>query len=198
VDEPNLWQIKAIRQSFDVPATANRVKYHAEQHYLTGGDPVWFDRKQVLQLTTLVSDSTNFIVQVIGGVIQNATGMALVDNEEIDLSSYIPTAGAIYASIEADEDGALTVQVGEPFGTPAFAAVDTIHELAAGRTLICAVLLFESMEALLNEHILIPAPTSANPQDYAIKSHTHNYLDLMMARAAKSNALKIYPNTNFM
>jgi len=31
VDEPNLWQIKAIRQSFDVPATANRVKYHAEQ-----------------------------------------------------------------------------------------------------------------------------------------------------------------------
>src|SRR5688572_15107372 len=120
-EQPTLWRVIAVRDSYSIPQ-APRVPYHHEQHEFGGPDMVAVNRKQILQLTILVADADAFTVMVYGGVFRTASGIARVDSQPVDLSSYIPTTGAVYVSIESDGDGVLSVNEGTGFASPALAS----------------------------------------------------------------------------
>jgi hypothetical protein len=161
VETPNLWQVKTVRQSFSAPAGSGLVPYHIDQHIFPGPDSKPFPRKQIRELTVYVKDGGNFIVQVYGALVRTASGMALIENQEVDLSSYVPASGAVYVNIESDVDGVLTPNDGTPFADKALATKDDVPVPGAGMYRIATVILFETMEELLDEHIHIPMPLEA-------------------------------------
>jgi|SRR6185503_12960837 len=160
-EQPTLWRVIAVRDAYAIPQ-APRVKYHAEQHMFRAPDEIPIDRKQIIQLTIIVSDGTAFTITVYGGVIRTATGIARVDTQPMDLSSYIPTTGAVYVSIEADSTGEVTANEGVNFASPLIAHVSYIPVPDAGKYMIGYVLLWEGMEELTDDQIAVPFPLAAD------------------------------------
>lgn len=158
VEQPNLWQVKGVRETFNMPAGSGKVPYHAEQHQFPGPDTVWVDRKQVLPLTILVSDGAGFIVRVFGNMSQTPTGNLLIDTQDIDLSSYVPTQGAKYISLECDENGAITVQDGTAVGAMELLTEADIPVSAPDKYFLGYVLLFEAQAELANDHVRVAFP----------------------------------------
>jgi hypothetical protein len=163
IDRPSIWQIKGQLESYNVPAGGDIiVGYHADQHRFGEADTVWVDRKQILALTVLVKDAANFIVQVYGSAAQTKNGMILIQSQEVDLSSYVPTSGAKYVSLVAEADGTLSVVDGTEFASRELATASDIPLPAFDQYLLAFVLLYEAQETLLNDEIRVPFPLDAN------------------------------------
>jgi hypothetical protein len=158
VEHPNLWQVKGERETFPVPAGSGYVPYHASQHVFPAADTVFSDRKQIVPLTILVKDAGNFVVSVYGAIVHTANGIRMISTEDIDLSSYVPDIGAVYVSIECDDDGALTVHEGTAFASPASATVDDIPTPASGKYFLGFILLYEGQTELSNSNIRVVFP----------------------------------------
>ena len=148
-DQPQLWQVISRREVWDVPASS---------HMFLAPDMVPIDRKQILALTVLVADPANFIVRMYGSVVHTATGIVKISTQDIDLSSYVVTAGAKFISIETDDDGALTVHEGTAFDAPEIGTYADIPVPAAGKYLIAFVLLYDGQSQLSNNDIRVPFP----------------------------------------
>jgi len=168
-DQPQLWQVVSRREVWSAPSSPNTLHHH-DQHEFPNADTVWVDRKQIIRLTLLVlneEDSANFIMTVIGGEFDKVDGsVGLVDNQTVDLSSYVGGASAYYVAIETDEDGVLSVHTGTDFAAPQLATEEFIPVPDAGKYRIGYVLLFEGQEKLLNEHIRVPMPLATNPLNF--------------------------------
>lgn len=229
--QPGFFQVISVREAYVNPQS-EFVKYHHEQHEYDdvspGPDIAWIRRKQFLPFTVLVKDPVGFIVQVYGNVFLGASGFAMVDNQEVDVSSYVPTSGALFVVIETNDSGVLSINEGDGFGSPELSAIDNIPTPAVGKYPLAAVLLFESQPELLNSNILVLFPMSSNPGNFqpldeelseiaALQPKENDllqyvdgkwknihptkinlHLDFAIARAAKSNPSKIYMNTNFI
>jgi len=156
-DQPQLWQVISRREVWDVPASSSVVHHH-QQHMFMAPDMVPIDRKQVLALSVLVSDPANFIVRVYGSVVHTATGIRKIETEDIDLSSYVVTAGAKFVSIESDDDGDLSVHEGAAFDAPEIATDADIPIPDPGKYLIAFVLLYDGQSQLSNNDIRVPFP----------------------------------------
>ena len=156
-DQPQLWQVISRREVWDVPASSSVVHHH-QQHMFLAPDMVPINRKQILALTVLVADPANFIVRMYGSVVHTATGIVKISTQDIDLSSYVVTAGAKFISIETDDDGALTVHEGTAFDAPEIGTYADIPVPAAGKYLIAFVLLYDGQSQLSNNDIRVPFP----------------------------------------
>jgi len=165
---PTTWQIIAIRETYDTPAGGGQLAYHHTQHEYPSADTVWIDRKQVIPLTVLVSDSANFIVRVYGAVIHTASGVRQVSTQLVDLSSYVVTVGAKFITIETDDEGVLTVHEGTAFDAPEIGTYADIPVPATGKYLIAYVLLYDGQAVLSDNDIRVPFPLPG-----AARSHTH-------------------------
>lgn len=157
-DEPNVWQVVSRREAWgDLPAGSG-IQYHHEQHEFMGPDMVMLDRRQISQLSVIVKDGAAFTVQFFGGMVRTAAGMKKISSQVVDLSSYVPTDGAIYANIEADNNGVLSVELGTPFAGPALGDVSYIATPAIGKYLMAVVRLYEGQSELSNDDIVVPMP----------------------------------------
>lgn len=157
--QPAIWQITEVLEDYDVPAGAGVIAFHHEQHEfrdIPGPDTVWISRKQILELTVLVSDPAGFIVQVVGAVIRTSSGLAIINNEAIDLSSYVPSSGARFVTIQSSEAGVLSVVSGSSFGSPYLADLANVPEPDPDNYMIAFVLLYEGLESLSDALIRIP------------------------------------------
>lgn len=159
VDQPGLWQVKGTLESYNVPASSSSssaVDNHHEQHEFLQTDTVWVDPKQIMQLTVLVADADDFLVRVIGSVIHTSDGVAQISTQTVDLSSYVPTEGALFVIIQADNDGLLSVVDGTPFASPLAGTFADVPAPDADHHMIAFVLLHESMTELSNDDIRLP------------------------------------------
>lgn len=168
VDQPGFWQIKSVRETFPIPAGGNQVPYHAEQHVFPNPDTIPVDRKQVMAFTVWVSDPSNFLVAVFGGVAPTKSGMVQAETDpgqaykEIPLTSYIPTTGAKFIDIVVEEDGTLAIVDGIEFDAPALATSADVPIPAHNQYIIAYVLLYESMDVLSNSDIRVVFPLASN------------------------------------
>lgn len=165
--QPGFFQVIRVREVYENPQS-EFVKYHHEQHEYDdtspGPDIVWVRRKQLLSLTILVLDAANFIVRLYGEHGQTQTGIKTIATQEIDLSSYVPTAGAKYITIQSDNDGVVTVKDGTAVGSIAELTDSDIPTPDTGNVYRGCVLLFETQTELLNSQIRVawPIGTVAN------------------------------------
>jgi hypothetical protein len=153
---PNIWQIIKVQQDYTIPPEQGMIAPHHRQHEYNQSDMVLVDRRQVMQLNVLVYDAGSFIVTVFGSVIRTLAGPILINNANIDLSSYVPTVGAIYVNIEADSAGVLSVTAGTPFASKLSATVDDIPVPSVDNNWIAFVILYEGQTELSNLDISIP------------------------------------------
>lgn len=197
VDDANIWQIKRERSSFSAPAASGTIAYHFHQHVLFEGDSGLYPRKQIRELTVLVADAAAFIVQVYGGSFDTLDGPVLVDNQQKNVASYIPSAGAIYLNLETDKDGVVTLHPGNTFGTKENANKIYIPIPENGQARLCSILLYERMEALLNEHIVLPTAVVMTRSDIILQADLEAQLSLKADIGHNHPGLAIYMNTNF-
>lgn len=154
----NTWQVILVRENYLTPAANGAVAAHHEQHEFPNQDTVWINRKQVTSLTVLVSDPDLFKVQVYGALVRTKNGIVSIENQEIDLSSYVPASGAVYVAIETDEAGTLIINEGTPFLSPEAAILSDVPLPAPDKYTIAFVMLYDVMTELTNEMIGLPVP----------------------------------------
>lgn len=197
IENPDILEIISTRKTFSAPPGSGLTHYHFAQHVYPGPDSGLFPRKQIGQLTVLVADAENFIVQVYGDAPRTATGIALIRNQQIDLSSYVPTSGAVYVNIESDDDGVLTPNDGTPFAAKELATNEDIPVPATGKYRIATIILFETMEYLLDEHITVPSllempPGGGGGTWGSITGTLSDQTDLQTALDSAENDAKAY------
>ena len=197
---PKEWQIISIRRVYDDPAGGGRINYHHEQHEFIddnpGPDTVWVGRKQNIQLTILVSDAENFVVTVYGAVIRTSSGLAQIDTQTVDLSSYVPATGAVFVTIQSSESGVLSVVEGVNFESLMAGSFDNVPDADADKYMLGCVVLFEAMTELENKHVFIPYQFYQGGTQVAtwgnITGTLSNQADLQAALDAKADADHIH------
>jgi hypothetical protein len=173
VIQPSLWFILLNMEDYLTPAAGGRIGYHHAQHEFGGPDEVAVNRKQITALTVRVVTAAAFIVLLYGDVANTQNGLIKIDSQYIDLSTYIPDAGAIFVNIETDESGTISIHEGDTFGSPALADIAYVPTPDPGKYLIAFVLLHEGQTELSDGDIHVPMPLGLNPADFSSHDHTH-------------------------
>lgn len=163
--QPGYFQVISVRETYVNPAS-DFVKYHHEQHEYPNADTVWVDRKQLMPLTILVSNAAGFVVRVFGDVALTANGIQVIDNQDVDLSSYVPATGAKYVSVEVDDDGVISVNDGTAVGSPELLTEADIPAPAVGKYFLGYVMLYEAQAELSNDDVRVAFPLNGNPGSY--------------------------------
>lgn len=160
---PGKPQIIQVRETYLTPAASGEIDYHAAQHKLNGGDRNLVDRKQIMALNVLVYDAAGFIVRVHGANTFTAAGFIQVATQDVDLSSYVITAGAKFVAIEMDEDGIVAVVDGTVFGSREIATAADMPLPTTGSYLIAHVSIYDGQSQLADDDIVQPWPLAAAP-----------------------------------
>jgi len=176
--QPMIWWVIYALEEYDAPAGGGELTYHHKQHEEGGGDRVNLNRKQIVARTVRVKTAASFIVRVFGDPDLTVNGYVPINTQDMDLSSYLPTTGALFVAIESDDDGALSIHEGDPFASPGIGTTADYPIPAAGKYTRALVLLFEGQTSLLDSHIIIPMPPSFNPLSISGISHVHSLDDL--------------------
>jgi hypothetical protein len=106
-------------------------------HGYGGENPIFITKEQIKPFSVL--PYSGFTVQVFGGVFITSAGeFGVLQNQQVDLSGYQPASGAVYALLEYDDTGTLSVTVGtSAYSKDALALSDisavTDHPLCAIR-----------------------------------------------------------------
>lgn len=161
--QPGFFQVISVRETYTNPASGF-IKYHHEQHEFPNADTVWVDRKQIMPLTILVNPDPpdgfddNFTVRIFGNVAQTATGIQLIDTQDLDLSSYVPSDGAKYVSFEVDDDGVVSLNEGDTVGSAELLTEADIPTPGPGKYFLGYVVLYELQAELSNDNIRVAFP----------------------------------------
>jgi len=143
--EPGVLQVLAARNVFGKEDLRPDVPEHASTHDYGGGDTDFVRASRFMYL--LVLPYSGFTVQVFGGAVVMLDGtIAIVQNQTLDLSSYQPATGALWALIEVDSDGSLSVTTGSTVaqkGALTVADIPTTTQMA-----ICAIKLYSSQTSI--------------------------------------------------
>ena len=99
------WEVVEIRQPYGGTAL-EQIKDHHGQHEYPARDTVWVRQEQFLPLLVLAAGGMN--VFIYGGVIENGGQKYLIENQTLDLESYIPATGAVWAVLYST-DGTLSI-----------------------------------------------------------------------------------------
>lgn len=172
--QPNLWQITETLEDYTDPAGAGELAYHHKQHEEGGPDRVNLSRKQIYARTVRVKNGASFIVRVYGDADFTQNGYVAIKTQDLDLSSYVISAGAKFIAIESDEDGVLSIQDGVAFGSPVVGTAEDFPVPDVGKYSRAFVLMYEGQEELLDEDITIPWPPSFNPLAFSSSAHNHD------------------------
>jgi hypothetical protein len=154
--QPNIWQITEVIEDYTTPAGGGLISHHHEQHEEAGSDRLSLDRKQIKQLTCRVSGTWE--VAVFGAVVATASGVAIIENQLLDLSSYVVATGAKYVSIETDDEGELSLNEGTPFSSPEVGTELDIPAPDPGKYILAYVLFYEGQTELSDENIRVIMP----------------------------------------
>ena len=110
-DAPGILQVLSLRDVYGTLDSDPLIPDHAKTHDYAGGDTIFVASTQFKYM--LLMPSSGFEVQLLGGVFQLKDGTwGVVENQPIDLSGDQPASGALYALIEYDDTGAITVTAG--------------------------------------------------------------------------------------
>lgn len=115
-------------------------------HYLTDGNMTYISSRQIVEL--LLSVTAGMTVQISGGFAVVGGQPVYVVTQTLDLSSYVPVAGALWAIIRADDAGTLSVQEGETADSYADLNYNNLPAVEAGYKELWAVKLYEGQTAI--------------------------------------------------
>lgn len=160
--QPGIWRVAETRESYLVSASQFQNFHHAQHEGVDAPDAIYIDRKQTKQLTVLVYDPLNFLVIVGAAISTTKQGAIAIEKTILDVTSYIPTAGAVFVNVEVDETGALTLNPGAPIDAPTSATMADVPIPAFNKYFVATILLYETQTRLSNDDIRVPFPLGTN------------------------------------
>jgi hypothetical protein len=141
----SIYRVKGMRDSYGVPAGGGQLSRHTH-------DGLFIGRDRFLPFLVMPIEGGAHTVQIYGDVIEKADEtFGWIENQQLDLSSYVPTAGALYVLIEADDDGVIYVIEGTPIEAKELLTPANIPAKTSGRKASCAVRLYDSQEQLYRD-----------------------------------------------
>lgn len=120
---------------------------HAALHTFPAVDTVLVRSEQFLP--GLVVPATGLNVKVYGTPYELSDGWHVLATQTLDLSTYVPATGALYALIEADNTGALIVTAGTAVGSRAALVYADIPTPDPSRYALAAVKLYAAQTGIL-------------------------------------------------
>lgn len=146
VETPGLWQVKGVREAYSQPAGGS-VSAGSHTH-----ENLFISRDRFLPFIVLPIEGGEFTVQIYGDVFMNSDETAFaVSNQQLDLSSYVPSTGAVYVVIEADADGVIYVNEGTEVSAKELLTLADIPAVTVGRFASCAVRLYAGQVQLYRD-----------------------------------------------
>lgn len=150
VETPGLWQVKGVREAYSQPA-GGAVGTASHTH-----TDLFINRDRFLPFLVLPSDGDGFTVHVYGDVFRNVDGEAtIIENQQVDLSSYVPATGAKWVVIDVDEDGVIGVNEGSVVETKELLTLADIPAALDGHIESCAIRLYAGQEQLYRDPLSI-------------------------------------------
>jgi len=138
--QPGVLQVLYARDVFGDQDTSPAVPDHAQTHAYGGGDTDFVEAARIMPFLAL--PYSELTVQIFGGVFEKSDGSwNVLSNQTLDLSAYQPADGAIWALLQYDEDGAVSVVEGTDVGVPSLLTVANIP--AATENPFAAIRLYE-------------------------------------------------------
>lgn len=141
----SIYRVKGMRDSHGVPAGGGQISPHSHTDLFIG-------RERFLPFLVLPIKDGGHVVQIYGDIIEKddlTTGW--IENQTLDLSSYVPAAGALYVVIEADEDGVINVVEGTEIDSKELLTPANIPAHTPGSKPSCAVQLFTGQTQLYRD-----------------------------------------------
>lgn len=146
-----LQQVLAVRYypASNLPAGVG-VAAHGSTHTYGNGDPVWIYSRQILNCLAYID--TGFTVKVWAGDMYVAGALVHVMGQSIDLTAYVPAAGACYALLAIDTAGAVVVRVGAVRPSLAGLYYSDVPYPPGGTSPIAAVRLVAGQSSLADDY----------------------------------------------
>jgi hypothetical protein len=146
---PAMMQVLSERYVYGKPLTAS-LPLHGEKHQWPNEDAVWVDGNQFLPLLAMPGTGGDFYVKLYAAIIKwmDGTKYVKIQPPEINLSSLVPTNGAIYALLQVDDTGTLTAKAGTQVEAPELLTMDEIPMPDAGQLELWAVRLYSGMDRI--------------------------------------------------
>ena len=121
-DEPKLLQVISQWTSYAQQPTLN-IPHHSHTHEFNSGDMIPVHGEQILPwlVTPTPASSpawTPFSIDIYPGLDRVGTVWIFSSGTTIDLTSHVPTAGAVFVVVCMDSSGVYTVVDGTPVATP--------------------------------------------------------------------------------
>lgn len=135
------WQVIGARNAYQNPSLPNIPSHDSLHRYL----PIY--RDQILPLMFLPTDDP-FVIQIFGSVVVVDNVWAFVDNQTLDLTSYVPAAGALYVTLQYDTSGVVSVVTGSTKASKEILVIADVPAAAANHILFGAVRLYDNQETL--------------------------------------------------
>jgi len=141
----DIYRVKGVRDSYGAPAGGGQISRHSHEELFIGRD-------RFLPFFVFPIEGGGFTVQIYGDIIiKGDSTFGWIANQTLDLSSYVPTAGAKYVLIEADEDGVIYVTEGDLVDAKELLTIADIPPVTSGRIPSCAVRLYDSQTQLYRD-----------------------------------------------
>lgn len=146
---PSMMQVLSERYVYGKPLTAS-LTLHGEKHQWPKEDTVWVDGNQFLPLLAMPGDTGDFYVKLRGAIIKwlDGTKYVKIQPPELDLSSLVPTDGAIYALLQVDDTGTMTAKAGTQAEAPELLTLNEIPLPDTGQLELWAVRLYSGMDRI--------------------------------------------------
>lgn len=141
----NAWQVIGYRNSYQNPSIPNVADHNSQHRYL----PVY--RDQLVPLMFLPTTDA-FVIQIYGAAVIVDNAWAIVENQTLDLTSYVPTAGALYVTLQYDNAGVVSVVVGSTLESKEILQVSDAPPADANHILFGAVRLYDGQAELDREN----------------------------------------------
>lgn len=145
---PNSSQLEILRARdvFTRPPYPE-VPPHALLHTFPGVDTIPIRGEQFLP--GLVTPAGGVTVKVYGFIYQLADGWHVVPTQTVDLSSHVPSTGALYVLLQVDDTGTITVTDGTAVDTREELGLDDIPAADSAQFVVAAIKLYNSQTNLI-------------------------------------------------
>ena len=141
----SIYRVKGMRDSHGVPAGGGQISPHSHTD-------LFISRERFLPFLVLPIKDAGHTVQIYGDtLIKDDLSFGWVENQTLDLSSYVPAAGVKYVLIEADDDGVINVVDGTLVDAKELLTPADIPAHTAGSKPSCAVRLFDGQTQLYRD-----------------------------------------------
>ena len=143
--QKSLWEVIGLMQPFVSPVSQS-VRYHHEQHEYPAPDTIMVRQDQIM--TMLVLPVSGLEVNLYGAVIKQDNDHKPVINQSLNLSSYVPSAGAVWAKL-CVVDGAIEVFLSDEYESRTSLTPDLIP-IGSGFD-VCAIRLYSGQSKITRD-----------------------------------------------